>query len=578
MSAEVWYRKWRPQTFAEVSGQEHVTRTLANAVAQERVAHAYLLCGPRGTGKTTTARVLAKAVNCANPTRGEPCTVCDSCRAVAEGRALDLVEMDAASNRGIDDIRSLRDRVGYHPSEGRYRVYLIDEVHELTAQAFDALLKTLEEPPAHIIFVLATTDAHRVPATIVSRCQRFDLTRIRHADIVARLDFIARREGLSIESGALDAIARAALGGLRDAINLLEQLVSSYGSSLTEAQARAGLGLIADDRARELAILAARADFTEGLGLITAVQDDGVDMRRFNREVVAELRALMLVKAGAEAGLEGYSAESLSELRSAAGPLDARRILRALRAFSGAEFRSEPQPSLPLELALADIVFGSEPEPARVRQTSTAAQSTATAMPAEASTPSPAPSAPQRPALAPLPGAAERAGSLAQRLSAPVEAARAPVPITSEISRSPTDPDLDAPRAGEADSRPAVADVPIPLNLEEARSRMRAIYEACQKVNKLTAALLNGLCDIVAIDDRTITFGFQYPVHAEKLLPGTQGYRVLSDAVGSVMGRRLEVQCIHAPDVTNRLRAHPPRPSHLLDEARKLGFTPLNGT
>jgi DNA polymerase III subunit gamma/tau len=575
VSAEVWYRKWRPQTFAEVSGQEHVTRTLANAVAQGRVAHAYLLCGPRGTGKTTTARVLAKAVNCANPSRGEPCTVCDSCRAVAEGRALDLVEMDAASNRGIDDIRSLRDRVGYHPSEGRYRVYLIDEVHELTAQAFDALLKTLEEPPAHIIFVLATTDAHRVPATIVSRCQRFDLTRIKHADIVGRLDFIARNEGLSIEPGALDAIARAALGGLRDAVNLLEQLVSSYGAALTEGQARAGLGLIADDRARELAIHAARAAFAEGLGLITAVQDDGVDMRRFNREVVAELRALMLVKAGAEAGLEGYSAEALNELRNAADPLDARRILRALRAFSSADFRGEPQPSLPLELALADVVFGGEAEPAKARPTAAIAQSpAATRLADDAGLPA-ATQAPQRSAPAALPGAAERAGSFARRVSA---AADAPAPVISETKQNPPKADPAEPPAVVAESGGRSPTTAVALNLDDARSRMRAIYEACREMNRLTAALLNGPCDIVAIDDRTITFGFQHPVHAERLLPGTQGQRVLSDAVSAVMGRRLEVQCIHAPDVTNRLRAHPPRPSHLMDEALKLGLKPLNGT
>src|SRR3712207_5833551 len=192
----VWYRKWRPQTFAEITGQEHVTRTLRNAVAAKRIAHAYLLCGPRGTGKTTTARVLAKAVNCSNPSDGEPCDRCESCVAVREGRALDLVEMDAASNRGIDDIRDLRDRVGYAASGGRYKVYLIDEVHELTQQAFDALLKTLEEPPAHVIFVLATTDAHRVPATIVSRCQRFDLTRARLADVTTRLRQIAAAEAL----------------------------------------------------------------------------------------------------------------------------------------------------------------------------------------------------------------------------------------------------------------------------------------------------------------------------------------------------------------------------------------------
>src|SRR5579885_2206991 len=219
MAGEVWYRKWRPQTFADVAGQEHVTRTLARAVELGRVSHAYLFCGPRGTGKTSTARILAKAVNCEAPEAGQPCTRCESCQAVASGRALDLVEMDAASNRGIDEIRELRDRVGYSTNGSRYKIYLIDEVHELTQFAFDALLKTLEEPPPHVIFVLATTEAYRVPETILSRCQRFDFNHIRLADIVARLRQICAAEGVQASDEALQAIARRAGGALRDAVN-----------------------------------------------------------------------------------------------------------------------------------------------------------------------------------------------------------------------------------------------------------------------------------------------------------------------------------------------------------------------
>src|SRR5579859_6073824 len=207
MAAEVWYRKWRPQTFADVSGQDHVTRTLARAVELGRVSHAYLFCGPRGTGKTSTARILAKAVNCASPEAGQPCTRCESCQAVAAGRALDLVEMDAASNRGIDEIRELRERVGYSTTGSRYKIYLIDEVHELTQFAFDALLKTLEEPPPHVVFVLATTEAHRVPETILSRCQRFDFVRVRLADVITRLRQIGDAESVEAEDEALEFIA-----------------------------------------------------------------------------------------------------------------------------------------------------------------------------------------------------------------------------------------------------------------------------------------------------------------------------------------------------------------------------------
>jgi DNA polymerase-3 subunit gamma/tau len=545
VGTEVWYRKWRPRTFAEVCGQEHVTRTLRNAVAQGRVAHAYLLCGPRGTGKTSTARVLAKAVNCAAPHAGEPCNACESCRAVNEGRALDLVEMDAASNRGIDDIRTLRDRVGYHPSAGAYRVYLIDEVHELTPQAFDALLKTLEEPPPHVIFVLATTDVHRVPPTIISRCQRFDLTRIRHADIVARLRFIAEQEGVHAEPGALDVIARAAGGGLRDAVNLLEQVVATFGPEVSEAQVRVGLGMVADERARALAVAAARGALAEGLALIGAVQEDGVDLRQFNREVVAQLRALLLLKSGAEAGLDGFTVEARADLRAVADELDLRRILRALKAFSSAEFRSEWQPALPLELALAEAVLAADADPTR----------TGSATPFGAGGTGSEGVATRRTEVPGRPSRASAAPALPPNSPAPPEAANA-------IPTALDEPAHAAPRATG------------PLSLEEARARFRAIRDACS-ANVQARALLNSGCDIVDVNERVITFGFRYDLLLSKAQPGTPVHRALVAAVEQVLGRRLDVQCIHVPDVTDRLRAQPPRPSHLLDEARKLGLTPI---
>jgi DNA polymerase-3 subunit gamma/tau len=369
-SSEVLYRKWRPQTFAEVVGQEPITQTVRNSVAAGRLGHAYLFCGPRGTGKTSTGRLLAKAANCLAPVDGEPCNACESCRTYLEGRAIDLVEMDAASNRGIEEIRKLRDRVGLAPMAGRYKVYLVDEVHMLTAEAYNALLKTLEEPPPHIIFVLATTESHKVPATIISRCQRFDFRRLPMAAVVAGLQRICQGESIGLDEAALQEIARSAGGSLRDAINLVEQLASYYGPSPTLEQVRDSLGLTADARSRELVRHVLAKDLSAGLKLIAVVRDDGVDMRQFQRELVNYLRSLLLVKAGAEETLD-LGAEEMGEMRSLAEGAGAEDVMRALRGFGQADFRDDAQSSLPLELALAELVLGPaapeapapEPEP-----------------------------------------------------------------------------------------------------------------------------------------------------------------------------------------------------------------------
>jgi len=225
MASQVFYRKWRPQTLAEVVGQEPVTQTLLNALSSGRVSHAYLFCGPRGTGKTSTGRILAKAVNCLTNGKGEPCNTCCMCEAITGNRALDVIEIDAASNRGIDDIRDLREKVNYAPNQAHYKVYIIDEVHMLTKEASNALLKTLEEPPPHVIFILATP-------TILSRCQRFDFRRISQADVVAKLSRICGAEGIRIELKGLQLIAKATTGSLRDAENMLEQLTAYYGSEI----------------------------------------------------------------------------------------------------------------------------------------------------------------------------------------------------------------------------------------------------------------------------------------------------------------------------------------------------------
>jgi DNA polymerase-3 subunit gamma/tau len=573
----VWYRKWRPQTFAEISGQDHVTRTLRNAVASGRIAHAYLLCGPRGTGKTTSARVLAKAVNCANPVHGEPCDRCESCVAVREGRALDLVEMDAASNRGIDDIRELRDRVGYAAAGGRYKVYLIDEVHELTQQAFDALLKTLEEPPAHVIFVLATTDAHRVPATIVSRCQRFDLSRARPDDIVSRLRLIADAEGVQVEEEALEVVARAATGSFRDANGLLEQLAASYGRTITAEQARVGLGLAGDARALDLARMAIDGDLAGGLGLIAAIRDDGVDLRQFTRELVARLRSVLLLRAGVEDA--ALDANLQTQTREIAAHTDLPAITRALRAFGSADFRADPQASLPLELALVDVALRPEPaEPqaptfAEARQ----ARRTAEAPPVASSPPAAVPTAPVDQKTALLEQLARPAAN-ATPSSPPTAARKADIAPPTE----PPSEDADATLRDESNIAAAELEPPKPMaadgqvSLSQARSRYRDIYQRLRAIRRSAAHINPG--DIVAIDAESVTFGFPYPVQVAKFTPGSDNLRALAEAVAQVFGHAYAVHCIQQSDVEDRLKAQPSRPSHLLDEALKLGARPLNGS
>ncbi len=251
MAAQALYLKYRPQTFDEVVGQEPITRTLRNALRQGKIRHAYLFTGPRGTGKTTTARLLAKAVNCQAPEGKRPCNACPICVAINEGRLLDLIEIDAASNRGIDEIRDIREKVGFRPNEGRFKVYVLDEAHMLTEPAFNALLKTLEEPPPHVIFTLVTTDPHKIPATITSRCQRFDFKRIPLQTIVDRLGYIAEQEEIAVEPEALELIAYQGTGALRDAISLLDQL-TSYGDQITLDQVQMVLGTVAGEAASQL--------------------------------------------------------------------------------------------------------------------------------------------------------------------------------------------------------------------------------------------------------------------------------------------------------------------------------------
>lgn len=371
MTSQALYRKWRSQTFDEIIGQHHVTETLMNALKLDRVTHAYLFAGPRGTGKTSTARLLAKAVNCrAENVADRPCNRCTICLAVNEGRLLDLIEIDAASNTGVDDIRDLRDKVNFRPSEARIKFYIIDEVHMLSNSAFNALLKTLEEPPGHVIFVLATTEPEKIPATITSRCQRFDFKRIRLDEIIQRLAHIAGQEGFSVEKEALEYIARQGSGSMRDAISLLDQLTAYGADVITLELVQTVLGVVASHSVAELIDALIDRDIAVGLDIINRVISDGADPRQFGREVVEYLRAVMLTKLGNGAGLLNLPEETLSGIKKQAARVEGPAIVRATDLFNAAlvDIKSGllAIPQLPLELAFVEAISPARDQPVKI--------------------------------------------------------------------------------------------------------------------------------------------------------------------------------------------------------------------
>src|SRR6201987_3464274 len=326
MSYEVFARKYRPQTFDDLVGQSHVSRTLKNAVAQNRLAHAYLFVGPRGTGKTSTARILAKALNCIHGPTVTPCGKCDNCREIAGGNSLDVIEIDGASNRGIDDVRELRDNVRYAPAKGRYKIYIIDEVHMLTKEAFNALLKTLEEPPPHVKFIFATTEPDKVLPTILSPCQRFDLHGIPANFIGQHLQFIARKEKITLEPAAAHAIARGAEGGLRDAESMLDQLVAFCGETIAEADVLNVFGFTSEQTVVDLTGHVLRSETAGALELLYQQCESGKDMMRLMSDLIGYLRDLLVFKAKPDALREDVEPELRKSLASQAELLSMARF------------------------------------------------------------------------------------------------------------------------------------------------------------------------------------------------------------------------------------------------------------
>lgn len=495
MTAQALYRKWRPATFDEVVGQEHVTQTLRNAIASGHISHAYLFAGPRGTGKTSVARILAKAVNClAEDPAARPDNTCAICRAIQEGRLLDLIEIDAASNTGVDDVRDLRDKINFAPTEARYKVYIIDEVHMLSTAAFNALLKTLEEPPPHAIFVLATTEAHKIPATVLSRCQRFDFRRLPLADILSHLTALVQREGLQVEPEALMLIARQATGSLRDAISLLDQLISAPGDTVTLAQAQAVLGTATSQAVEQLAEAWLRNDAALGLHLINTAVDRGADARQVARQVVEYLRGLLLIKLGGDSHLIDAPAEMRQVMEEQARRAQVPRLVAAIKQFNEAlqELKGGWQPQLPLELAFV--------------QSLSLDQAVAPTLDAVAEPPEEAPVPVQRPV-------------------APVSTPPAPTP-------PPPEPVVSVP-AVQASA----------LTLADIRARWRQVLAAAKKRHPGVEALFREGTPI-ALEGNALVVGFE-PMWAliKEKADQPQSRTAFEAALNEVLGRPLGVRC-----------------------------------
>ena len=505
------YLRYRSQKFSELVGQDAVARTLTNAISRGQVAHAYLLTGPRGTGKTSTARLIAKAVNCLQPKAGEPCDECEHCVAIREGRFLDLIEIDAASNRSIDDVRDLRDKVRFAPSSGKYKVYVVDEVHQLSGDAFNALLKTLEEPPAHVIFVLATTEAHKVPATIISRTQRFDLRRIPHRLVVERLREICVREGFAGEDAALSAIARHASGSLRDAESILDQVAAFSGGQVTQREVADLLGLADQEEIDALFDALAAADAARAVTLVERLVDEGRDLgevvaehlREFTRRGLEHARAIVVAQTTRAVPADA-SEQAAAVIERQAKAFTLARLTRVVRRLTDVDLllKYGEVSALPLELAIAELCADAAPQAPRA-EPAAAPEAARPAAPARAT-----PRSPQRGAAMPVPQRGAATSSAQRDAAAPASqrgaGATAPSERRPEPPRSSRVVDL-----AERRERPSPAPTEPPAYpLEQVLAVWDTVVERFRAKSMGLATHL-AFAQPVAVSGRVLTISFE---------------------------------------------------------------------
>ncbi|MFQ5594892.1 MAG: DNA polymerase III subunit gamma/tau [Anaerolineae bacterium] len=556
MATQALYRRWRPQMFDDVIGQDHVTQTLRNALATERVAHAYLFTGPRGTGKTTIARILAKAVNCLAPLDERPCNECRICRAMSDGSHLDLIEIDAASNTGVDDVRDLREKINFSPNEARQKVYVIDEVHMLSNAAFNALLKTLEEPPAHALFVLATTEPHKIPETIKSRCQRFDFRRVGLQSIIGKLERICGAEGVAVEPAALEAIARAATGSLRDSESLLDQLLAFAEGTITLQQVQTLLGSVSGEAVATLVDHLIDRNISDGLALINETVDAGADPRQFTRQLLEYLRSLLLLQAG-DRSLVNVTDATLLRLQAQVESLPARRLLKIIRCFSEADFNLKigAQPQLPLELAFVEMTLDAAGPVAPAAQSTPAIRE--------------APPHPQR---------TETSGQVDRDLSGPAversgKSSSVLTPAGGSVSSSPTpkeralrgDPrdEVEGPEALatvaeqpatsaiDTDGGPEIDSEAVDggpasagggIEISAVRDNWDELLTAIRPHSRMVEALLKD-CRPIAVEGDVVTLAFFYPFHRQRV-EEPKNKSLVTAMLERVLGVRVRVQCV----------------------------------
>lgn len=535
----VLYRKWRPQTFEEVYGQPHITATLKNELVSGRVAHAYLFTGSRGTGKTTCAKILSKAVNCLSPHDGDPCNECEICRGIDNGSVLDVIEIDAASNNGVDNIRDLRDEANFTPVKAKYRVYIIDEVHMLSTGAFNALLKILEEPPEHVIFILATTEVHKLPATILSRCQRFDFKRITPEDICARLQYVAEHENITLDEDAAALIAKVADGALRDALSLLDRCCA-VDEHITSEVVTKSAGLAGRDYLMRLSECIIKKDCASALGIINELHMNSCDMERLCSEFMFHLRDLMIVKTVKNAdSILIATDDELKSLKALAEKLPLEELLYDLNIIEDtfSQIKRASNKRIPLEMAFVKLCSESldSENDALLRRISALEAKLASGNFTAASSTVPVENKPKAPEQIKTAVPEPR-----QQIKAE-EVKKAPEPQKADIKEKASEPKTEAPT-----EHHAPAPSPEGTNGETVQfSRWAEVMDELQKVDAPLHGILNGASGYER--DNFILIKSENPALSSFIKQDTHAV-LLMKAIFAVTGKRYKIGLYKAPE------------------------------